>query len=151
MVRPFLRISRKDRVYHEMRVLVNVFGYGGTYDQINLGALVSMEVVCRRLQSLAEAYDRGVDQRSWDVAQYIGVNDVGDLLTQEQRHEANRKARDKLELDKFRQRAAHHTEEEPGFAAGSVEAGGLPADAPPRGRGGRGSRGRGSRPRGGGA
>ena len=132
-----------------MRVLVDLFGYGGTYDQINLGALVSMEVACRRLQSLAEAYDRGVDQPSWDVAQYIGVNDEGDLLTQEQRHEANRKARDKLELDKFRQRVAQHVEE-PGPAAGYVEAGGLPATTPPRGRGGRGSRGRGSRPRGGG-
>ena len=134
-----------------MRVLVDVFGYGGTYDQTNLDALVSMEVVCRRLQSLAEAYDRGVDQPSWDVAQYIGVKEEGDLLTQEQRYEANRKARNKLELDKFRQRVTQHTEDEHSPATGLLEAGGLPATAPPRGRGGRGSRGRGSRPRGGGA
>ena len=133
-----------------MRVLVDVFGYEGTYDQINLGAFVSMEVVCRRLQSLAEAYDRGVDQPSWDVAQHIGVNDEGDLLAQEQRQDANRKARDKLELDSFRQRVAQHVEEEPGPATGYVEAGGLPATTPARGRGGRGSRGCGSRPRGGG-
>ena len=72
------------------------------------------------------------------------------MLTQEQRHEANRKARDKLELDKFRQRVAHRGEEEQAPAAGLVEAGGLPATTPPKGRGGRGSRGRGSGPRGGG-
>ena len=133
-----------------MKVLIDVLGYAGNYDQVNLGASMSLEVASRRNQSLAEAYDGGIESPHWEVAKHIGDEDAQDVLAPEQRLEANRKARERMELERFRIRARTAVEEigAGGDMLAAVEVGGLAnPDQAPRGRG-RGTRGRGKGSRG---
>ena len=44
-----------DRVYREMRVLCDSLHFAGTHDQVNIPALMSMEILCRRVQSVVQA------------------------------------------------------------------------------------------------
>ena len=138
------------QLYHEMKVLSDVLGYAGTYDQVNLGSSISLEVAARRIQALAEAYDGGIESPHWEVAKHIGDDDAQDVLAPEQRLEANRKARERMELERFRMRARATVEDigAGGDVLAAVEAGGLAnPDQAPRGRG-RGTRGRGKGSRG---
>lgn len=45
-------ISEQDRVKHELRCLMEVLYYGGTYDQLNMPVLASFESVARRVQCI---------------------------------------------------------------------------------------------------
>ena len=45
-----LSVRRKDRAWHEMHTLIDIFFQVGCYDQLNMGALAYMELVSRRLQ-----------------------------------------------------------------------------------------------------
>ena len=40
------RLDSSDRPVHEMRVLTNALSYLGSYDQVNIGALLGAEVLC---------------------------------------------------------------------------------------------------------
>ena len=54
---------------------------------------------------LVEAYSRGIDNPSWDVAQFVGGgDDASDLLTPEQRAEATQRAKDMMDTERFRKR-----------------------------------------------
>ena len=54
-------ISRRDRAWHEMNSLIEALYVAGTYDQVNVGALVCLEVVSRRLLQYVEAYAHGAE------------------------------------------------------------------------------------------
>ncbi|CAK0793120.1 unnamed protein product, partial [Prorocentrum cordatum] len=65
-------VTRKDRAYHEVQTLIEVLYLAGTHDQLNMGALASLEVVSRRLLQYVEAYAHGADQANWGAAKYLG-------------------------------------------------------------------------------
>ena len=52
-------ITRGDRVFHELRVIMNCFWLAGTYGQLNVGSLVSFELLARRAQAIDQAYKHG--------------------------------------------------------------------------------------------
>ena len=47
-----LSIRRKDRAWHEMHTLIDIFYQAGCYDQLNMGALACMELVSRRFATI---------------------------------------------------------------------------------------------------
>ena len=149
-----MRCGKKDRVYHEMRCLVDCLEIGGTFDQLNMGSIVALEVVMRRLLAIVEAHQKGIENPNWELAQYLTTeDDIADLLSPELRSDVTRKAKDKMEVDNFRARArtALDKSEGAGGAAAATETGGLPSTgdgAPPGGKA-RGGRGRGGRTSGG--
>ncbi len=49
-------IESGDRTYHEMKVLVDSLYFAGTFDQVNIPALMAMEVICLRIQAIVDAY-----------------------------------------------------------------------------------------------
>ena len=61
-----------DRVYHELKVLCDALHYAGTHDQLNIPALISLEVLCRRVQSVVEAYTNP-SRPSWEHADIVPV------------------------------------------------------------------------------
>ena len=52
-------ITPQDRVHHEVNTIVLAIYHGATFDQVNLGGLVSYEILMRRLQAICQAYERG--------------------------------------------------------------------------------------------
>lgn len=91
-------IEPSDRVAHEMRVLCDVLYYAGTFDQLNIPALVSLEVVCRRMQAVVDAYTNPT-KPSWENAKiFTGQGSPEDLVSPTFRSYATKKNRDELEL-----------------------------------------------------
>ena len=54
-----LSIGRKDRAWHEMHTLTDMFHQAGCDVQLNMGALACMELVSRRLQEHTGPRARG--------------------------------------------------------------------------------------------
>jgi hypothetical protein len=153
-------ISKKDRAWHEVKTLIDTLYLAGTFDQVNMGALASLEVVSRRLLQYVEAYAHGSEHPNWNAAKHIGGGDDSlSLMPEEMRTFASRLSREEAELESLRQKAkapgAGATPGGASSAAGNVLAGGLPGaggeDAAAGGGGGRGrgrggGRGKGARP-----
>ena len=62
-----LSVKREDRACNEMHTRINIFHQAACYDQLDLGALVCMELVSRRLQQFTEAFAHGADAPNWPV------------------------------------------------------------------------------------
>ena len=56
-----------------MANLVEALEVGATIDQVNMGALVMLECLVRRLLSLADAYDRGTEHPNWQLFSFISA------------------------------------------------------------------------------
>ena len=70
-----------DRTYHEMKVLVDALYYGGTFDQLNIPALMCMETICRRLQAIVDAYTNP-NRPSWENAKiFAGQGSPEDIVS----------------------------------------------------------------------
>ena len=95
-----------DRVMHELRVLVDILWYGGSYDQLNLGSLVCMEVAARRIQAVVDAYSAGgTGAPDWGNARLF-TNYVGpeDIVSPQLRTWAARRGKEEVELHQARNR-----------------------------------------------
>jgi hypothetical protein len=142
------KIEETDRVAHEMKVLVDALYFGGIYDQLNLPALVCIEVVCRRLQLIVEAYANPA-RPSWENARlYASQASAEEVISPAFRSWAAKKNKEEAEIASARTKArdlrgggATATEEAAAAALGGE--GVLPAG---RGRGFRNGRGRGLAP-----
>ena len=66
-----LSIRRKDRAWHEMHTLMDIFYQVGCYVQLNMGALACMELVSRRLQQFSDAHAHGADALLWACAKHF--------------------------------------------------------------------------------
>ena len=139
-------IGEADRLYHEMVNLVEVLHLGCTYDQLNMGALASFEMVTRRLMAIVEHINSGKESGNWSTARYlIQRRGPGDLMSRElHRHVAEESRTDREILD-TRKKAAS-------AVVDAAAAGGLPAlpgdddgagEVKARGTGGKRGRGRG--------
>ncbi|CAK9106636.1 Uncharacterized protein SCF082_LOCUS49674 [Durusdinium trenchii] len=128
-------IETTDRTFHEMKVLVDALFFAGTFDQVNIPALMSMEVVCRRIQAFVDAYSNP-SRPSWENAKiFAGQGTPEDIVSPTFRNYATRKNKEELELLQARQkvrelRGAPAIAQEEGDAAES-----LPTKVAREGRG----------------
>ena len=91
-------IEQSDRVYHELKVITDSLYYAATFDQVNVPALLSMEVLCRRLQAICDAYSNP-NKPTWDNARvFSGQGSPDDIVSPAIRTFALRKNKDELEL-----------------------------------------------------
>ena len=97
-------IEVTDRVYHELKVLTDAIHYAGTHDQVNIPALISMELLCRRVQSIVEAYTNPA-RPSWEHAKvFQGQGSPEDIVSPVFRTYAAKKNKEELELLQARQK-----------------------------------------------
>ncbi|CAK9070805.1 unnamed protein product [Durusdinium trenchii] len=97
-------IETTDRTFHEMKVLVDALFFAGTFDQVNIPALMSMEVVCRRIQAIVDAYSNP-SRPSWENAKiFAGQGTPEDIVSPTFRNYATRKNKEELELLQARQK-----------------------------------------------
>ena len=97
-------IEQTDRVYHEMKVLCDALYYGGTFDQLNIPALISMETICRRVQAIVDAYSNP-SRPSWENAKlFSGQGSPEDIVSPSFRTYAAKRNKDELELLQARQK-----------------------------------------------
>ena len=97
-------VESTDRTYHELKVLVDALWFAGTFDQVNIPALVSMEVVCRRIQAIVDAY-ANPNRPSWENAKlFTGQGTPEDIVSPTFKTYAAKKNKDELELLQARQK-----------------------------------------------
>ena len=97
-------IEQSDRVHHELKVLTDCLFFAGTFDQLNIPALVSLEVVCRRIQAIVDAYSHPT-KPSWENAKiFTGMGSPEDIVSPTFRTYAAKKNKDELELLQARQK-----------------------------------------------
>lgn len=97
-------IEQTDRAYHEMKVLCDALYYGGTFDQLNIPALMSMETICRRVQAIVDAYSNP-SRPSWENAKlFSGQGSPEDIVSPSFRTYAAKRNKDELELLQARQK-----------------------------------------------
>ena len=93
------RIERTDRIYHELEVLCHVLLLAGTYDQVNLGGLRSMERLARRIQVITDAHSVPGAPANWRMARYLtGDTGPGDVVAPELRSFGAKRAKDDTEF-----------------------------------------------------
>ena len=134
-------IDPNDRIMHELRVLVDILYFSGCYDQLNIGALVGLEVCARRLQLCMDAY-ANPSRPSWEAAAFFtGQSSAADGVSPALRQHVARRAKDESEIINARVRArdfrgAASLHQQGGENVGDAVAdGGLPAGGRSRGRG----------------
>jgi len=97
-------IESTDRTYFEMKTITDSLFYAGTYDQVNIPALMCLEVQCRRLQAIVEAYTNPT-RPSWENAKlFTGQAQPEDIVSPTFRTYAVKKNKDELELLQARQK-----------------------------------------------
>lgn len=97
-------IESSDRTWHETKVLVDVLYYAGTFDQVNIPGLMSLEVVCRRLQAIVDAYTHP-NKPSWENAKiFTGQGTPEDIVSPTFRTYAVKRNKEELELLQARQK-----------------------------------------------
>ena len=128
-------IADQDRVKHELRCLMEVFHHAGSYDQLNLPVLASMETVARRVQCIVDAYAQGGSASpDWGNAKlFTGYVGPDDLVMPQLKSWAARKGKEEVELfqarnrmKEFRKSSASTEEAAVAAADGSLPAGGNP-------------------------
>ena len=126
----FLRekgIGASDRVAHELKVLTDTLQVAGCFDQVNVGALVCLEVVCRRIQTITDAYS-GSGKPNWARARFFGgTSGIDDSVMPGLRNYVTRRARESRE--------SGGGGNNDGFIDDAVADGGLPGGADPKGKG----------------
>ena len=136
-------IHENDRVAHEMRVLVECLEFGGGYDQLNMPCLASFETICRRLQSIVDAYEKSTNGTpDWGNAKlFSGHASPDDLVAPSLRTWAAKRGKEEVEL--WQARAKMRELRQPPFGGGGAEqaAAGAAADGVLPGRGPKGPKG----------
>ena len=110
-------IHSTDRVYHELLTL-----HGGTYDQFNLGCSICMEVICRRIQSIVDAYSNPGRIDFTQARHFVGTRRLEDAIDPALKNYVARKSKDEAEIHNARDKA-RSLNPASGPAAASVAAG----------------------------
>ena len=74
------RVEEADRACHEHEFLCTLLEVAGSYDQLDLGCLASVETVCRRLQLLEETKAGGGMAAFEGAKHFLGYRRTGPLL-----------------------------------------------------------------------
>ena len=104
-----------------MSVLVEVLHNGLTYDQLNMGALASFELVVRRVLSIVEHVNSGKESGNWTTSRYlVSRKGPGDIMSRELHRFVGEEAKVDREVAEVRKKAASGLAE-------AASSGGLPA------------------------
>ena len=135
------KVENTDRAAHELRVLTDAFYIMGSVDQLNIGGLVSAEILCRRIATIVDAY-ASPGKPSWERARYFaGTGAAEEVISPGLRSYVAKKYKD--DVDTMTARSRGHFRGAPTDGAdGDGGAGGDDANAGGNKGGGRG-RGRG--------
>ena len=100
-------IARTERTAIEMKVLTDAITFAGSYDQINVSALMCIEVLCRRASQIIEAYDGDPGRPNWAGVRYmLGDSHSLNVVPAAARSYNARKIKDEIEVDTARNRGA---------------------------------------------
>jgi len=131
------RLDGGDRVAHELRTLTDVLFLTGVVDQLNVGGLHGIEVLCRRIAAIVEAYAT-TGRPTWEHAKYYaGTAAAEEVVAPALRSQVLRRAKEEAELTTARSRGVPR-----GGPAEKADADGA-ADGSGGGGGAKGSRGAG--------
>eukprot|EP00959_Pyramimonas_sp_CCMP1952_P441213 9236780-Pyramimonas_sp.AAC.1 len=98
-------IVSSDRVYYELKTIIDSLEYARCYDQLNLGSLVFAELLCLRAQAIVDAYDTNPNKPSFENAKYFsGLKSLSDAVSPDLKSFAARKAKEDTEVEKQRQK-----------------------------------------------
>ena len=96
------QIQDNDRITFEMKVLIESLYLAGTYDQLNLSCLASVEVLSRRIQAVVDAYSAGPIP-DWGSAKVMTLyKSPEDAISPQLRTWAARKNKEEMELAQSR-------------------------------------------------
>ena len=96
------QIQENDRITFEMKVLIECLYLAGTYDQLNLSCLASIEVISRRVQAVVDAYSTGTIP-DWGSAKIMTLYRAPeDAISPQLRSWAARKNKEELEIAQSR-------------------------------------------------
>ena len=99
-------IKRTDRLHHELATLIDTLYYAGSVDCLNVGGLLCLEVVARRLESIVEALRDGQEQANWDTAKYLaGRKSAMDCVSAGLRSWASSQVQNEARVQSYRTRA----------------------------------------------
>ncbi|CAK0856481.1 unnamed protein product, partial [Prorocentrum cordatum] len=97
-------LGQGDRVVHELRTIVEALYQGGVYDQLNMGGLMMVEVLTRRVAAVVGAY-ADPSKPSWTNARFFeGVSSVEDVSGPELRGYVHRRAKGQREMEQAQNR-----------------------------------------------
>ena len=101
------RLDNTDRTSHELRVLTDVLYMAGVVDQLNMGGLCALEVVCRRIAAIVEAH--AVPGRpSWEHARYYaGAASSEEVVAPALRAQVLRQVKEAADIATMRSRTLH--------------------------------------------
>ena len=101
-------LGASDRTYIEMKCLLSAIYYAGSYDQINLASMASIEVLCRRISQIVEAYsgDPTKPPKWGGLRHYMGVTGPMDVIDPALRTAVFRRNKEEMELENWKSRAA---------------------------------------------
>jgi uncharacterized membrane protein YgcG len=100
------KIDPADRVAHELRSLTDTLYMAGVVDQVNVGGLLSLELVCRRIAVIVEAYATSA-KPSWEHAKfYTGAASAEEVIAPALRNYVLKRAKDEHDLFSARSRTA---------------------------------------------
>ena len=85
-------------------VLGDALFYAGAFDQLNIPALISMEVVCRRIQAIFDAYSHPSRPSRENAKIFAGQGSPEDIVSPSFRSYAAKRNKDELELLQARQK-----------------------------------------------
>ena len=130
------KIESGDRIYHELKVLIDIFYYSGVFDQLNIGALVGIECAALRIQLIIEAYQNPA-KPNWESAKFFsGSTSIEDGVQSELKGFVTKKAKEEAEVWHARHRARELRGKDPANDAyQAVGDGVMPAAGGGRGRG----------------
>eukprot|EP00971_Amphidinium_carterae_P332406 6466556-Amphidinium_carterae.2 len=95
-------LDGSERVCHELRTLTDVLAYAGTFDQLNVGSLMCLEICARRIQLLCDVY-ANPQKPNWEAARlFTGLPEVSDVVTRELRNHVAQKAQAEASILKAR-------------------------------------------------
>ena len=98
-------IQSTDRVHHELSTLVDAVYHGGTYDQVNIGCSICIEVICRRIQSIVDAYSTPGRIDFTQARHFVGSGSLEDAIDPALRNYVARKSKDEAEIQNARDKA----------------------------------------------
>ncbi|CAK0901919.1 unnamed protein product [Prorocentrum cordatum] len=118
-------LGQGDRVVHELRAIVEALYQGGVYDQLNMGGLMMVEVLSRRVAAVVDAY-ADPSKPSWTNARFFeGVSSVEDVSGPELRGCVHQRAKEQHEMEQAQNRARTLRGAPPETVEGAEGAGGA--------------------------
>ena len=108
--------------------MVDAVYHAGTYDQYNLGCSVSLEVICRRVQSIVDAYSTPGRIDFTQARHFVGSGSLEDAIDPALRNYVARKSKDEAEIQNARDKARANAP----TAAAAAAAPGAPGPTRPK-------------------